>query len=153
MFTGLRHARSIFRLSPTIFLWAIISISVLTLIYSTSLLVIPADGAKKTYTCAFISGGTNHAPATIVGKDNKGDVIQGTPGDDVIVGLGGNDIIYGNGGNDIICGGDGADQIFGGDGNDKLWGDADNDVIEGNDGNDVIIDCCGSSQGAYRIWQ
>src|ERR671924_625310 len=52
--------------------------------------------------------------ATIIGKDKKDDVLQGTAGDDVIVGLGGNDQIFGNGGSDHICGGDGDDKIYGG---------------------------------------
>ena len=67
--------------------------------------------------------------ATIVGKEKKNDVLQGTSGDDVIVGLSGNDQIFGNGGYDHICGGMVTtrsmvaavyDGIFGEDGNDYL---------------------------------
>lgn len=58
--------------------------------------------------------------ATITGKENSNDVLEGTAGGDVIVGLSGNDQIFGKGGNDIICGGSGNDVLIGGADNDTL---------------------------------
>lgn len=75
---------------------------------------------------------------TIVGNDNRNDVIQGTPGNDVIIGLGGNDVINGNGGDDEICGGNGNDVINSGDGNDRINGGAGNDVINSGAGIDQL---------------
>ena len=84
--------------------------------------------------------------ATITGKDDSNDVLEGTDGGDVIVGLGGNDQIFGKGGNDIICGGLGNDVLIGGADNDTLVGEADSDIVmgsaaicEGVLGNDVLI--------------
>jgi len=59
--------------------------------------------------------------ATITGND-RGNRIDGTPGDDVIVGLGGFDRIDGRGGDDLICAGRGGDQLYGGSGDDRLDG-------------------------------
>jgi Ca2+-binding RTX toxin-like protein len=75
---------------------------------------------------------------TIVGNENRNDILQGTLGSDVIVGLGGNDIINGNGGDDEICGGSGSDIINVGAGNDRINGDAGNDLINGGAGNDQL---------------
>jgi Ca2+-binding RTX toxin-like protein len=60
--------------------------------------------------------------ATMVGKENSNDVLQGTEENNVIVGLSGNDQIFGNGGDDVICGGDGDDVLIGGADNDTLLG-------------------------------
>ena len=110
-----------------------------------TLLFPSAEAAKKIFTCDGLT-------ATIVGKEHKDKVIQGTERDDVIVGRGGNDLIFGNGGDDHICGGAGSDhlegnncndRLFGGDGNgnpgnDNLFGEEGNDNLFGGDGNDQL---------------
>ncbi len=75
---------------------------------------------------------------TIVGNDNRNDIIQGTTGNDVIDGLGGNDIINGNGGNDEICGGNGNDTINSRGDNDRINGGSGNDIINSHGGNDQL---------------
>jgi Ca2+-binding RTX toxin-like protein len=74
---------------------------------------------------------------TIVGNENRNDILQGTVGSDVIAGLSGNDIINGNRGDDEICGGIG---------NDIINGDADDDRINGGSGNDLINAGTGDDQ-------
>lgn len=102
-----------------------------------------AEAAKKIPTCDGLT-------ATIVGKEKKNDVLQGTEGTDVIVGLSGNDQIFGNGGNDHMCGGTGDDHIEGGTGNDKLFGEEQvvggtgNDILIGDDGNDELVGGAGN---------
>jgi M6 family metalloprotease-like protein len=85
-----------------------------------------------------VKGVPNCDGATIVGNDNRNDVLQGTSGDDVIAGLGGNDVIYGNGGHDMICGGNGNDYLDGGAGDDQVNGEAGNDRVSGREGNDEL---------------
>lgn len=75
---------------------------------------------------------------TIVGNDNRNDVIRGTTGNDIIDALGGNDIIFGNGGSDEICGGNGNDVINSGDGDERINSGAGSDVINSGAGNDQL---------------
>jgi hypothetical protein len=75
---------------------------------------------------------------TIVGSENRNDILQGTLGSDVIAGLSGNDIINGNSGDDEICGGSGNDIINADVGDDRVNGDAGNDLINAGAGNDQL---------------
>lgn len=75
---------------------------------------------------------------TIVGNENRNDILQGTVGNDVIAGLSGNDIINGNRGDDEICGGTGNDIINGDAGDDRINGDAGNDLINAGAGHDQL---------------
>ena len=90
------------------------------------------------------------------GRDDEGEVLQGTPhadvlvgtlgndvfyargGNDVIVGRGGRDVIYGGPGNDLIMGGRGSDRLFGGPGRDRISGGHGNDLLQGNAGRDLL---------------
>lgn len=75
---------------------------------------------------------------TIVGNENRNDILQGTVGNDVIAGLSGNDIINGNRGDDEICGGTGNDIINGDAGDDRINGDPGNDLINAGAGHDQL---------------
>ena len=77
--------------------------------------------------------------ATIVGKENSNDVLQGTEESNVIVGLSGNDQIFGNGGDYVICGGTGNDVLIGGASNTLTGGLGSDRFIRGR-GTDIIFD-------------
>lgn len=83
---------------------------------------------------------------TLVGLDNKDDLIVAGAGSDRLGGLGGNDALYGQDGNDLLWGGDGDDLLRGGLGNDTLIGDdfpgvgRDTFVLAAGEGTDTILD-------------
>lgn len=72
--------------------------------------------------------------------DDKGNVLDGTPGHDEILGLGGNDTLSGHDGHDILDGGTGRDKMFGGYGDDTyIVDDAGDKVFEDDKhGHDLI---------------
>ena len=90
---------------------------------------------------------------TIAGKLGD-DIIFGEQGDDVLRGdgnsrspggsIGGNDTIYGGAGNDRIAGKGGNDTLLGQEGNDKIWGDDGDDLLRGGLGDDILIGGKGS---------
>jgi hypothetical protein len=61
-------------------------------------------------------------PATLVGANDRDDLLIGTKQRDVIVGLSGDDLVRGKGGNDLICAGKGKDKLQGGKGKDTCIG-------------------------------
>jgi Ca2+-binding RTX toxin-like protein len=83
---------------------------------------------------------------------NKGDTLNGSPGDDEMSGRAGGDLMRGNGGSDEMEGGLGADRVLGNLGNDSLvWGgeqrgsvqpytypDKSGDVASGGRGSDQV---------------
>ena len=85
--------------------------------------------------------------ATIKGKPNKDDLLNGTSDNDTITAYSGNDVLNGLEGNDTLNGGLGNDKLFGNDGADILNGEGGHDILSGgagkdklygNDGNDLI---------------
>jgi hypothetical protein len=111
-------------------------IAVTTLLGEVSYQLFPsAEAAKKTYTCDGLT-------ATIVGKERKNDVLEGTSGNDIIVGLGGNDQIFGNDGEDHACGGTGNDGFRGGYGDDFMDGGPGYDIcVSGGQADLNVVNC------------
>ncbi len=94
--------------------------------------------ATDVFTYTLAGGASATVTVTVLGVDEPGDELLGTPAGDTITGTVGNDVIRAFGDVDLISGGDGNDTLWGNDDGDTLAGDAGNDRIYGGNGDDLL---------------
>lgn len=92
-----------------------------------SIMTLDGNGGNETLVEYFIAGfgndrvTGNEAPNRAE-RQERGEVLNGGPGNDSLRGGDGDDILNGGSGNDSLRGGNGDDILHGGPGADKLWG-------------------------------
>jgi Ca2+-binding RTX toxin-like protein len=83
--------------------------------------------------------------------DNKGDLLDGGPGDDYLFAGDGNDILLGGDGDDIMLGHDGNDSLDGGSGLNLMGGGLGDDHYEIRNRTDVVGDTGGHDSGTILV--